>query len=105
YSCTHTQWLRDRASAAMESGLPIFVTEWGAAPADGGTNDEPPCLDEGELWHEWMNGNGVSWAAWKRIGCSRTTCILEPSAAANQTWPDSMLHEGHGPFVVEKMRE
>ena len=36
YACTHKQSLRDKANKAISMGLPLFVTEFGATPADGG---------------------------------------------------------------------
>src|SRR5690606_28843397 len=45
YACTHTNALRSKAEAAYNAGLPIFVTEWGAAPADGGL-DGTLCIPE-----------------------------------------------------------
>ncbi|MBT7899915.1 MAG: glycoside hydrolase family 5 protein, partial [Candidatus Marinimicrobia bacterium] len=30
YTVYHQQWLRNRASAALESGIALFVTEWGS---------------------------------------------------------------------------
>ena len=102
YSCTHTQGLRDRANRALSRGLPLFVTEWGATHADGGT-DGRVCLSEGQRWHDWMNANGIGWAAWKLDGCSDSSCILRRGAPANGGWTDSWL-QGHGPFVRDRMR-
>ena len=36
YACTHKQSLRDKANKAISMGLPLFVTEFGATPSDGG---------------------------------------------------------------------
>jgi len=39
----------------------LFVTEWGATDSDGGTPANPElCLDEAQLWHNWMNSNGLA---------------------------------------------
>ena len=37
YACTHKQPLRDKANAALGLGAPLFITEFGATPSDGGT--------------------------------------------------------------------
>jgi endoglucanase len=103
YSCTHTQWLRDRGDTALAAGLPIFVTEWGATNADGGVTGTL-CLDEAQLWHDWMNRNGISWAAWKLDDCRDLTCYFKTGAPVAGGWTDSQLN-GHAPFVRDRMRE
>ncbi|HYO92871.1 MAG TPA: cellulase family glycosylhydrolase, partial [Polyangiaceae bacterium] len=101
YSCTHTQWLRDEAQSALNSGLPIFVTEWGATHADGGL-DGRVCLDEADRWQSFMRTNGISWAAWKLDGCSDSSCLLKAGAPQNGPWTDSWLH-GHGAYVRSRI--
>lgn len=103
YSCTHGANLRSRAQAAFSQGLPLFVSEWGATHADGGT-DGKVCLDEARLWHEWMNAAGIGWTAWKLDNCSQdSTCILAPGAPVTGGWTSSYLH-GHGLFVRARMQ-
>ncbi|MGC4087116.1 MAG: glycoside hydrolase family 5 protein [Polyangiaceae bacterium] len=107
YSCTHTQMLRDRAEAAFSKGLPMFVTEWGATHADGGTTRNPQlCLEEAQLWHTWMNSHKLSWAAWKFDRCVDKTCYFDSTVTVPTTggWTDAMLG-GHAPFVRDRMRE
>ena len=107
YSCTHTAMLRDKGQAALDKGLPLFVTEWGATNADGGTPRNPDlCLDEAQLWHDWMNENKISWAAWKFDRCVDKTCYFASTATVPTTggWTDAML-SGHAPFVRDRMRE
>ena len=38
YAATHKQSLRNKAIAAINKGLPIFVTEYGTAKVGGGVN-------------------------------------------------------------------
>src|SRR5690606_806857 len=38
YACSHGASLMSKAQSALNSGLPIFVTEWGASHADGGVD-------------------------------------------------------------------
>jgi aryl-phospho-beta-D-glucosidase BglC (GH1 family) len=102
YSCTHTQWLIDRAEQAMADGLPLFVTEWGATNADGGIDGEV-CLDSAQAWHDWMNTRYVSWAAWKFDVCTDSSCLFKNGIVPTTGgWTDAMLG-GHGPFVRDRM--
>jgi endoglucanase len=107
YSCTHTQWLRDKGNTAMSLGAALFVTEWGATDSYGGTPGNPTlCLDEAQRWHDWMNSNGISWAAWRLDRCFDTTCYFNPNVMVPTSggWTDAMLY-GHGPFVRDRMKE
>ena len=103
YSCTHKDSLRAAGNLALSKGAAIFVTEWGATLANGGTSGSL-CLDEAQLWHDWMNKNGISWAAWKFDACQDLSCYFKTGAAAAVTgnWTDAVL-TGHGPFVRDRM--
>jgi endoglucanase len=112
YSCTHGESFRARAQNALSFGLPIFVTEWGATNADGGVNGTPACLDEAGKWLDFLSANRVSWAAWKLDNCGYeksqngvedTSCMFKAETRVQGGFPDSTLN-GHGPFVVERMR-
>lgn len=103
YSCTHTAWLRQIADQAWAK-IPLFVTEWGATDADGGLNGRV-CLDEADLWSEWMRWSKVSWTAWKLDNCTPdSTCLLSTDAPVSGGWTDQFLH-GHGKFVRDRMIE
>lgn len=101
YSCTHTGWLRDIADEALSLGAPLFVTEWGATTADGGVESKEVCSDDGLLWHEWMNKNNISWAAWKLDSCADASCFFSGNVSSSGGWSSNLA--GHGPFVVERL--
>jgi endoglucanase len=102
YACTHQAELRQRAQAAFQSGLPLFVTEWGAAHADGGL-DGVVCDAEARAWHDWLDAANISWAAWKLDGCTDSTCMFrDQTVPTNGGWTASMLN-GHAPYVIEEM--
>lgn len=108
YSCTHGDALLDVAKQALLDGLPLFATEWGATEADGGVDATPVCASEGDKWHEWMDANAISWAAWKLddcdgFGAADTSCILNRDAPLNGGWDESHLN-GHGSYVVSKLK-
>ncbi|MFG3343101.1 glycoside hydrolase family 5 protein [Glycomyces sp. NPDC048151] len=100
YSCTHSQWNRDKADAAIDAGLALFVTEWGASHADGGL-DGRVCLDEAQRWVDWMEANGISWTAWKLDVGNDSTNLLSTGAPLTGGW-DNYLH-GHAPFVIQNL--
>jgi endoglucanase len=105
YSCTHRAAQRQLAINARNQGIPIFVTEWGATSADGGTNpDGQLCLDEAQAWHDFMDSAGISWTAWKLDDCPDLSCLFKASAPADGGWTNEWLH-GHGPFVRDRMMQ
>jgi endoglucanase len=103
YACDHRAAQRGQALYARQRQLPIFVTEWGATKADGGTDPNGMlCLDEAQLWHDFMNEQGISWTAWKLDDCADLSCLFKPSAPRTGGWTDEWLN-GHGPFVRARM--
>jgi endoglucanase len=122
YACTHKQKFRAKADNAMASGLALFVTEFGATPADGGVpanGDDHVCREETHLWFDWMAANHISGVAWKLDKCGHTSCILSASAPVNGPWTDDVLTTdvsnalveagvtqggGHGLFIVDWLR-
>jgi endoglucanase len=105
YACTHGAALRAFAESAHASGLPLFATEWGATNADGG-RDGQVCVPEAQAWHDWLNQNNISWSAWRLQACTNeASCFFaNASTPVDGNWTADML-AGHGPFVVERMRE
>lgn len=123
YACTHKQSLRAKADAAIAKGLALFVTEFGATPADGGVpskGDDYVCRDETNLWFDWMAQHTISGVSWKLDQCADTSCILASNAPVDGPWTDSYLTTdvgaktvsagvtqggGHGLFVVDWLRQ
>jgi hypothetical protein len=104
YACDHTGLVRNKGISALANNLPIFVTEWGATPADGGTETPLVCEAEANDWHDWMDQEGISWAAWKLDGCSDSSCFFTSrSAPVDGGWTADMLN-GHAPYVISKMQ-
>jgi len=105
YSCDHRAAQRAQAQYARERQLAIFVTEWGATKADGGTDPAGEvCADEAQLWHDFMNAEGISWTAWKLDDCADLSCLLRASAPRTGAWTDEWLN-GHAAFVRARMQE
>lgn len=103
YACTHKSTFRTKGSTALSRGYAVFVTEWGATLADGGTKGEV-CESDAQQWHDWMNENAVSWTAWKLDGCTDSSCLFKEGTPVDGNWTDEWL-QGHGPFVRAKLLE
>jgi aryl-phospho-beta-D-glucosidase BglC (GH1 family) len=103
YSCSHAAQQRQQAMVAADRGVAIFVTEWGATEADGGTDPNGMlCLEEAQRWHDFMDERQISWAAWKLDDCPDLSCLFRPQAPRIGGWTEDWL-QGHGPFVRERM--
>ncbi|WP_378173008.1 cellulase family glycosylhydrolase [Aquimarina sp. SS2-1] len=75
YANTHKQFLRDRALAAMNNGIALFVTEWGTTDAsgDGGYNQQ-----ESEIWLNFMIENHISYINWTIAHKNEDSCVVSP---------------------------
>jgi aryl-phospho-beta-D-glucosidase BglC (GH1 family) len=105
YACDHQDQQRSEAQTAYDAGLALFVTEWGATPADGGASNPTVCADAAQAWHDWMNERSISWAAWKLDGCGDSSCLFNSdNAPADGGWTDQWLN-GHAQFVVDRLRD
>jgi aryl-phospho-beta-D-glucosidase BglC (GH1 family) len=103
YACDHREQQRGEAQTAYDAGLALFVTEWGATPADGGASDPTVCEGEAQKWHDWMNERQIGWAAWKLDGCADSSCLFNSdSAPKDGGWTDQWLN-GHARFVVQRL--
>jgi endoglucanase len=103
YACEHGSSLISRGQSAINKGLALFVTEWGATNADGGVNGEV-CPQKAQLWMDFMNPRGISWAAWKFDDCKDSTCFLAAGAPLTGGWTSEFLH-GEGLFLRARLQE
>ena len=97
YAATHTDWLRDRLKSCYNSGLPVFVSEFGLCDASGGGAND---FNQSKAWLELMDGLKISYCAWALADKNETCCLLKPGANANGSWSDSELNES-GKYMKE----
>ena len=86
YTVFHKKELREVASAALNKGLPIFVTEWGPI---GYTQIDP----EADLWMEWCKTNMISHCAWAVNDKLEEWSIVKPGTYNVKIWSDTNLTE------------
>jgi endoglucanase len=94
YACTHQQPYRNKAGKALGAGLALFVTEFGATPADGGVasnSNNIVCEAETRNWFDFMATNNISGAAWKLEQCTDSSCLLAAGAPPDGPWTDDLL--------------
>ena len=90
YAATHKKELRDRTDAALQSGLPIFVSESAGMEASG---DGPMDYKAWQEYIDWMEVNKISWVTWSISDKEETCSMLKKSANSEGKWKDSDLKE------------
>jgi endoglucanase len=90
YAATHGKWLRDRTDAALQSGLPVFVSESAGMEASG---DGPLNLVAWQEYIDWLEARGLSWVVWSVSDKDETCSMLQKSASSTGPWQATDLKE------------
>lgn len=101
YAGTHGQWLRDRLTAAMEQGLPVFITEWGTSRADGNGGVFP---EESGEWLDFLAERKISWCNWSLCDKNETSAALKPGTPADRPWTEEDLSQS-GEIAFSRFRK
>lgn len=80
YTVYHQQWLRDRATAALAAGIPLFITEWGSI---GYSRSDP----ETDKWMAWCREHQISHCNWAVNDKAEAWSILPQGANPLGGWP------------------
>ena len=100
YAATHTDSLRAKLRAAVEGGLPAFVSEYGICDASGaGSIDE----DQATAWVELMDELGVSYVAWNLSNKDETSAMIASSCTKVSGFDEDDLSES-GQWVYDMLR-
>lgn len=90
YAATHQQELRDRLAAAVESGLPVFVSEFGICDASGSGRIDYASAD---AWVSLMDSLDVSYICWNLSNKDETSALFRPDCAKSSGFAESDLSE------------
>lgn len=102
YAATHKDDLRRTMTAALDAGLPIFVSEYSICDASGnGGIDET----QAAAWVETLDRYGISYVAWNlsnknetsaliRSSCSKTSGLSEDDLSSTGKWLYGVLTGG-----------
>jgi endoglucanase len=88
YAGTHKQFLRDKAQTALNRGVALFVTEWGAVNADG---NGAVNTSETSTWMSFLKARNISHANWALNDKAEGASALVPGASTSGPWPASQL--------------
>lgn len=101
YAATHGKDLRDKTDKAIESGLPVFISESAGMEASG---DGPLDLKAWQEYIDWMEARKLSWITWSVSDKDETCSILKKSAKSEGNWKEEDLKES-GIKVREFLRK
>lgn len=90
YAATHKEDLRAKMTAAMDAGLPIFVTEYGICDASGnGVLD----IAQANTWVETMNAYGISYAMWNLSNRDESSAMVKADCDKISGFTDEDLND------------
>ncbi len=109
YAATHRGSLRSRLAAALDAGLPVFVSEYGICDASGNGAIDPA---EAAAWRELLNARGVGCVAWNlsnkgetsalfKASCTKTSGFEWNDLSASGQWVYEMLTGSASPGTTQ----
>lgn len=100
YAATHTDSLRSRLETCADSGLPVFVSEFGMCDASGnGGND----FDQADRWMELLDKYQISFLCWNLANKAETSSVLQSGCEKTSDWTEEDLSES-GRWIRERFR-
>ena len=101
YAATHKADLRNKMTAAINKGLPVFVTEYGICDASGnGAIDKK----EADRWVQTMDESGVSYIAWNLSNKQESSSIIKSSCSKVSGFKKSELSD-EGKWLYHLLRK
>ncbi len=100
YASTHTDNIRNKAVTAINSGLPIFISEFSICDASGnGAID----YNQADLWFDLIEEYNLSYAAWNVSNKNETSSLIQSSCNKTSGWTESELSET-GIYIRKKIK-
>lgn len=91
YAGTHKDWNRDKATKALEAGLPLIISECGSMDHTG---DGPIDYESWQAWMDWADANKVSVLMWDIADKDETCSMIKSTASSDGSqWTDDDLKE------------
>lgn len=100
YAATHTDWLRSKMESCINSGLPVFVSEFGICDASGNGRVD---IGQANAWYDMMKRYNVSYMCWNLANKNETSSIINSGCSKLYGWEDGDLGE-QGKWVRDKFK-
>ncbi|MFR3470236.1 MAG: glycoside hydrolase family 5 protein [Roseburia faecis] len=101
YAATHKADLRNKMTAAINKGLPVFVTEYGICDASG---NGAIAKEEANRWVQTMDEYGVSYIAWNLSNKQESSSIIKSSCSKVSGFKKSELSD-EGRWLYHLLRK
>lgn len=99
YAATHKDDLRNKVQSALDSGLPIIVSEFGLCDASGNGSID---YDQSDAWFDMINDKNLSYAAWNISNKAETSSLFDSSCTKTSGFTDDDLSDS-GRYIKEKI--
>lgn len=99
YADTHRDDLRKKMESAINSGLPVFVSEFGICDASG---NGPINISEADKWLNLMNKYDISFAMWNFSNKNESSSMINSSSNKTSGFEYSDL-TATGKWFVDRM--
>ncbi len=100
YAADHKDPVRAVATAALNNGIALMVTEGGLSKASG---DSTIDTAEGRRWADYMDKNGIAWTNWSLADLPETSGALKVGASPTGGWTEAEMHPS-GVWVRNRLR-
>lgn len=101
YAATHTQWLRDRVTSALDAGLPLIFSEWGTCDASGNGQVD---YGQSQAWMDLARSRNISWFNWSLANKAETSSAINSWCQEIRNWSGQEL-SASGRWVHDRMVE
>ncbi len=88
YAGTHKEWIRNKLLAALDAGVPVFISECSICDASGNGGID---YDSANEWMNLINSRGISVIAWSLSNKNETSALISPSCDKTGGWNDEDL--------------
>ena len=101
YAGTHGEYLRQKAQAALDQGLPLFVSEFGISDASGnGALNK----SEGSRWMKFLNRNKISYVGWNLSNKGESSALIKSDCSKTSGWKNKELTLW-GNWLIKQVRQ
>ena len=100
YAATHTDGIRSKVTTAINSGLPVFISEFSICDASGnGAID----YNQADIWFDLIEDYNLSYAAWNVSNKDETSSLIKSSCTKISGWSESELSDA-GIYIRKKIK-
>lgn len=100
YAATHKDDLRNRMKAAIDGGLPIFISEFSICDASGNGGLD---YDSANKWLQVINEYGLSYVGWNLSNKNESSAILKSSCSKTSGYTRDDLSDS-GKWLVDSFQ-